>query len=207
MNEIPVIKMTVKRRFIKRYKEGVTPWAHKNPDFNLVDMVKEWPVEPCKTLEIGCGTGTDAIWLARQGFEVIASDISGIAIQEARKSAEEEDVECNFLVIDFLHEKIPGAPFDFAFDRGVFHSFKHSASRKKFAKKVAQNLAKDGLWLSLVGSKDRPEEETGPPRRSAANSINAVEPFFEVLSLHVSKFGSDSPIPSSCWVCLMKKRP
>ncbi len=87
--------MNTKKRFNKHYKEGYMPWAHVQVDFNLVDAV-QWPINPCKTLELGCGTGTDAIWLSKQGFEVTAIDVSPIAIDLANEKAKEVGSDCHF---------------------------------------------------------------------------------------------------------------
>ncbi|MEJ2593644.1 MAG: class I SAM-dependent methyltransferase [bacterium] len=181
-----------KDRFVTRYREGYTPWAHKKADFNLVNMVREWPVKPRRVLEMGCGLGTDAIWMAEQGFEVTAVDAVDIAIQMARKVPGADKVR--FLVRDFMHEEIPGGPFDFVFDRGFFHSFDTERDRKAIAKKVASLLDGNGYWLSLLGSCDSPPRDSGPPMRSARDIVNAVEPFFEIKLLKPSIFGSESLI-------------
>jgi hypothetical protein len=109
-------------------------------------------------------------------------------------------------VADFLTGKIAGAPFGLAFDRGCFHSFHSDEERQKFAANVAAHLEKEGLWLTLVGSADEPRQGPGPPRRTARDIINAVEPSFEILSLVSGHFGSNRPDPPRCWVCLMRKR-
>ena len=67
------------------------PGTTHEVDFNLEEIVEIWPIEPCKTLEIGCGTGTDAIWLAEQGFDVTACDHSEIAIGLAKEKLENKD--------------------------------------------------------------------------------------------------------------------
>ncbi len=193
-----------KDRFVRHYSEGYMPWAHKKADFNLVNMVKDWPVKPRKVLEMGCGAGTDAIWMAEQGFEVTAVDAVDIAIQLARKSPGADKVQ--FLVRDLMHEEIPGGPFDFVFDRGFFHSFDTEESRTTLAGKVASLLHKDGYWLSLMGSCDSPPRDSGPPMRSARDIVNSVEPFFEIKLLKTSIFGSESLNPANIWLCYMKKR-
>lgn len=198
--------MNTKKRFKKHYKSGYMPWVHQEVDYNLVDIAEQWPIDPCKTLEVGCGTGTDARWLSENGFDVTACDSSEIAIGLAKEQAEKSGLSCNFLVLDFMKDKIKNTPFDLVFDRGFFHSFDKARSRKKFVKKVAENLSDDGLWLTLVGSKDRPKTKTGPPRRSAKDIIAAAEPFFQILSLNASYFGSDQENPARIWVCLMQKR-
>ena len=116
--------MNTKTRFVNYYGEGYMPWVHSKPDFNLVEVVESWPVNACKTLEIGCGTGTDAIWLAKQGFNVTAIDAVDLPINLANEQARKEGVNCTFMVKDFFKDEIPGDPFQFIFDRGFFHSYK-----------------------------------------------------------------------------------
>lgn len=198
--------MNTKDRFIKHYKEGHMPWAHKNPDFNLVETIEQWKIAPCKTLEIGCGTGTDSLWLAERGFEVTALDVSEIAIEMAMINAKKTNADCHFRVLDFLDVQLGSAPFDFVFDRGYFHSYDSENIRSKIAKKIAKYLDTGGLWLSLIGSCDSPPRETGPPMRSAKNIVLAVEPYFEILVLKISVFGNEQESPPNNWVCLMKKR-
>ncbi len=69
------------------------------------------PIEPCKTLEIGCGTGDYAIWLAESGFSVLAVDASQIAIEKARDKAGKVGAKCEFAVVDVFREQIQGGPF------------------------------------------------------------------------------------------------
>ncbi len=198
--------MSDQERWEERYRTGSTPWDIGRPDFNLTDMVTEKPIRDCKALEIGCGTGSNAVWLAQQNFSVTATDVSEIAIQKAKERASDAGVKCVFLVSDFLNDEISGAPFGFVFDRGCFHSFDSDEERKQLAENVAFHLEKEGLWLSLVGSTDGPPREVGPPQRSARDIVIAVEPYFEILSLSSSHFDSESLEPPRNWVCLMRKR-
>ena len=198
--------MTVEELYKERYKTGTTPWDIGKPDFNLIETVNKTPIKSCKALDIGCGTGDNSIWLVQQNFEVIGTDTSEIAIGKAREKASEARVQCSFRVVDFLKNKIEGAPFGFAFDRGCFHSFSSAEDRQRFAENVAAHLEKDGLWLSLIGNADERRHGPGPPQRSARDIVEAVEPRFEILSLTSSYFGSNRPDPPRAWVCLMRKR-
>jgi len=193
-------------RFIKRYRDDDIPWYTGKPDYNMVDCVNNYPVLKCKTLELGCGTGDNAIWLSQSGFQVSAFDLSKIAIDRAKLDAKKKGVNVNFFVADFFKDKIKDAPFDFVFDRGVFHSFDEEDERNQFAKNVAKNLNNEGLWLSLIGSADGTREGHGPPRRSALNVVNAVEPYFKILSLKAGNFDSLDKIPPKIWICLLQKR-
>ena len=49
----------------ERYKDGNLPWDVLEPDDNLVKLIESGMVRAGKALEIGCGTGTDSLWLAR----------------------------------------------------------------------------------------------------------------------------------------------
>ncbi|MDK2887892.1 MAG: hypothetical protein PWP72_770 [Thermoanaerobacter sp.] len=198
--------MTVKEGYKKRYETGDTPWDIGKPDFNLIQTVTAMAIKPCKALDIGCGTGDNSIWLARNGFDVTGVDTSEIAIGKAVEKASKANVRCTFMVIDFFTNKITGAPFGFAFDRGCFHSLNSGEERESFAEKVAAHLEEDGLWLSIIGNADERREGPGPPQRTARDIVNSVEPHFEILSLVSSHFGSNRPNPPRAWVCLMRKR-
>jgi len=198
--------MTTSDRFQKRYESGDTPWDIGKPDVNLIQAVTATPLAPCKALDIGCGTGDNSIWLAQHNFQVTGIDASEVAIEKAREKALQAKVKCSFMVMDFLSGKIEGAPFGLAFDRGCFHSFHSDEERQRFAENVAAHLEKEGLWLSLVGSADEKRPGPGPPRRTARDIVNAVEPSFEILSLISGHFGSNRPDPPRAWVCLMRKR-
>lgn len=193
-------------RFEDRYHSGDTPWDHGMVDFNLVQMVAKHQVEPCRALDIGCGTGQNAIWLAQQGFDVVACDFSPTAIERARTHAKLEKVAPCFIVADFLVDSIPDAPFEFIFDRGCLHCMDDLAERKAFAEKVAHLLGEGGLWLSLAGNADEPEREVGPPKLTAGELVAVIEPHFEILTLASGNFGSDQSDPPRAWICLMRKR-
>ena len=193
-------------RFIRRYREGDIPWYTGRADYNLINCIDEHPISKRKTLELGCGTGDNAIWLSQKGFEVSAFDLSEIAIDKAKLKAGEIGVTVNFFVADFVKDNIKGAPFEFVFDRGVFHSFDEENEQDQFARNVAGNLKDDGLWLSLIGSADETREGQGPPRRSAYKVVKAVEPYFKIISLKAGKFDSLDEIPPKIWICLLQKR-
>jgi len=110
--------MSVEDHFREAYKEGFTPWDIGKPDFNLLQTVTTLPIAPCKALEVGCGTGDNAIWLSQQGFQVVGVDASEIAIEKATEKVERANVSCALYVLDILKSHVEGAPFGFAFDRG-----------------------------------------------------------------------------------------
>lgn len=198
--------MTPEDRFNQHYREGSAPWDIGKPDHNLVHMVTTVPIAPCKALDIGCGTGDNAIWLAQQNFEVAGVDLSDIAIEKAREKAAKANVRCAFVVLNILKSQVDRAPFGFVFDRGCFHMVDSDEQRQTFVKQVQGHLEDNGLWLSLIGNADDQCLSEGPPKRTAKDIVSAVEPYFEVLSLASSHFETHLPAPPRAWVCLMRKR-
>ena len=191
----------------ERYVSGDLPWDTGSPDTYLVEMVSRWPMCRGRVLDVGCGTGTNSIWLARQGFEVIGLDISGEAIGIARRRAEGQGVSCRFVREDFLHFDAGGGEYIFLFDRGCFHSIPTEKGRRSFASRAAQLLSPHGLWLSMIGNSDDPMPDQGPPKLSALEIATFMEPLFEILHLSscmIESRGGDEP--PRFWQCLLKKR-
>ena len=78
------------------------------------------PIEPFKVLDIGCGEGKDAVFLARNGYKVTAFDISDQGLSKAKKLADNCKVKVDFFkanVCDFMLE----SDYDIIFSSGVFH--------------------------------------------------------------------------------------
>ena len=161
------------------YQDKFTPWDVKRPDSHLAQIVKNIPVKPCRALELGCGTGTNAIWLARQGFKVTAIDLSETALDQARKKDGAD--ACTFVLADFFDDPLPGTDFGFVFDLGCMHGFSNPEHREMLARRIAQCLIDGGYWLNISGSLDGPA--ICPSRLSAREIAAAVEPYFEIQSL------------------------
>jgi SAM-dependent methyltransferase len=187
----------------ERYASGEPlPWDTGTPDPVLVEMIESQAIKPAGALEIGCGTGTNAIFLAQRGFDVLGVDISEVAVNTARAKAQGR---CRFEVIDFLAATPVGGPFEFVFDRGCFHVFDGEIERARFAHNVATELVEGGLWLSLIGSTEGAPREEGPPRRSARDVMNAIEPSLEIVQLRSTEFALCGERLKS-WLCLSRKR-
>jgi len=190
----------------ERYLAGDLPWDIEGADPHLVDFCERRILRPGRLLDVGCGTGTNALWLAQRGFEVCGIDIAPKAIEMAEAKRRAAAVDARFSVLDFLSEDVAGAPFDVVFDRGVLHVFDSAEDRARFAQRVAQLLAPGGQWLCLAGSTEGPARDHGPPRRTARDLMLAVEPVLELVSLQSSTFDADLPSTAMCWVMLSRVR-
>lgn len=190
----------------KIYVEGDLPWDSGKPDIHLLEVIDEIGINSGKVLEIGCGTGTNLIWLAEYGFEVTGMDISPTAIAKARKKVSAAGINCHLLTGDFMVDEIPGAPFDFIYDRGCLHVFEGVKELSRFTARVGELLVPDGIWHSLVGSTDGPPRDTGPPRQSATDLVTALEPYFEILELRASAFDRENHKHAKAWVLVARNR-
>jgi SAM-dependent methyltransferase len=185
------------------YASGQLPWDTGQPEPLLVEFVTSGAVTPSPTLEIGAGTGTNAIWMAELGFDVFGVDVSPLAVERAHAKMAGRALRCRFAAWDFLAAPLPHGPFLFVFDRGCFHVFDEPDERQRFAAQVAAALAPGGLWLSLIGSTEGPPREVGPPRRSAREVTLAIEPALEIVELRSAEFrGNDA----RAWFCLSRQR-
>jgi SAM-dependent methyltransferase len=191
-------------RWNDRYAARDLPWDTGEPDPQLVRFVQDGRVGPGRTLEVGSGTGTNAIWLAERGFDVLGVDVSAIAVEEARVKAAGRS-HLRFEVVDFLAAAPASSDQRFVFDRGCWHSFDEPADRARFAAQVAAVLAPDGVWFSLIGSTEGGPHDMGPPRRSARDIAEALEPVLEIVDLD----GFDWRFPFGVvrgWACVSRPR-
>jgi len=185
------------------YAAGDLPWDTGEPEPLLVEFVNADRVRPTRTLEIGVGTGTNALWLAERGFDVLGLDVAPLAVEQAKKKLNGRDLRCRFAALDFLAATPPDGPSHFVFDRGCFQVFDEPEERTHFAARVAAILAPGGLWLSLIGSTEGPPREVGPPRRSAREVTLALEPALEILELRGAEFRAHD---TKAWFCLSRRR-
>lgn len=101
---------------------------------------------PARALDIGCGTGTNAIYLAKHGWEVWAVDMVRKAIQIGRRKARDANVIVNFQAGDVSqHLNLPGS-FSLILDIGCLHSLSQD-QRKGYFKNMARLLAPGGHYL------------------------------------------------------------
>ncbi|MER7170182.1 class I SAM-dependent methyltransferase [Streptomyces mesophilus] len=98
------------------------PFFVPKPDENLAGHVENGLLKPGRVLELGCGPGRNALYLASQGFEVDGVDLSPAALDWARERARESGAEARFHLGDIFGPVLAGRePFDLIYDSGCFH--------------------------------------------------------------------------------------
>lgn len=128
------------------------PWNIEIPPKTLVELVESGKVKPCKTIDLGCGAGYYAIYLASRGFDIAGIDISPTAIKIAKEKAEKENVKCIFIVADVLGslDEVKDT-FDFAYDWSLLHHV-YPEHREKYIENVNRILNSGGKYLSVCFS-------------------------------------------------------
>jgi SAM-dependent methyltransferase len=189
-----------------RYRDGNLPWDTGQPSSELHHVLKKHSIRPCRTLELGCGTGTNSIWLAQQGFDVIAVDVAPLAVERAKQHARDAGLKANFPVADVINLPDLGGPFEFFFDRGCYHAVRRDAP-DKYAPAVARQLAPGARGLVLAGNAREPHDP-GPPVVTEDELRKELGTEFEILDLHEFRFDEAPGVNERFlgWSCLLKKK-
>jgi methyl halide transferase len=196
----------LKHNWDDHYASGDMPWDSGEPSRELVKLLEAGRLPQGRALDIGCGTGTNVRYLASRGYDVTGVDVSRLAIERATAEPGPPGGSIELRQLDFLAEEPSGESFDLVFDRGCFHVFDDPSDQQRFAERVAARLAPEGLWVSLLGSTEGPPRDHGPPRRSARDVANAVEPVLEIVELRKFELDADLPSRVCAWVLIARRR-
>jgi ubiquinone/menaquinone biosynthesis C-methylase UbiE len=149
------------------------PWFDPDPSRALVRAVKDGFFPPKgAVLDVGCGAGSNVLWLARAGYEAHGIDLSPGAIRAARKRAAEVGLSADFQEGDALALDFPAARFDAVTDHGCFHTLP-IARRPEYAGEIARVLRAEGSYLLCWVAREH-TESTGPPHRASLNEVTEV---------------------------------
>ncbi|MBF0427734.1 MAG: methyltransferase domain-containing protein [Magnetococcales bacterium] len=170
------------------------PWFTLEPDLDLVCTLKEHHISSGTFLDLGTGPGTQAVWLAKQGFQVTGSDLSLSAIAAAEHYARSQGVCVALVEDDILASSLEG-PFDYIFDRGCFHVLPPEA-RAVYVQTAFRLLNPQGRLLLKCFHVKETGMQGGPHRFSTELIRSTFSSHFELLTSHETHFeGTRSPNP------------
>jgi SAM-dependent methyltransferase len=167
------------------------PWNIQEPPEQLVELVESGSVAPCRAIDLGCGLGNYAIWLAKNGFQVTGIDLSEKAINIARK---QENLKCLFKVGDLTNTKFKAdTTYEFAYDWEVLHHV-FPKDRDIYIQNVVKLLQKGAKYYSVCFSEKDPDfGGTGKYRKTPMDTTlyfssekeikQLLEPHFEIKKL------------------------
>jgi len=189
-----------------RYRGVEPPWDTGRPSAELQRRLAEFPVAPCRAIEPGCGTGSSAVWLAQQGFEITGIDISPIAIERAKKRAGEASMAIQFLTADVTNLPDLGAPFEFFFDRGCYHAVRRNDGGG-YLREIERIIAPGAMGIVLTGN-SRQQRSPGPPAVSEDTIRREWGRAFVILSLEEFLFDQDETDGHRHlgWSCVLRRK-
>lgn len=136
---------TLFRRLLFHY------WYYRQPPWDtgvsppeLLEFIQNH--KPGRAIDIGCGTGTNVITLAKAGWDVIGVDFAPRAIKLARQKLNKAGIHAELRVKDATNLEGINGPFDLAFDLGCFHTIPQDR-RAEYLKQLDRILTPDGFWL------------------------------------------------------------
>jgi len=142
-------EQTPAETFEQRYLAGNPPWDTGVTPPELIELIESDNLLPGKALDLGCGTGTNCLYLAQHGWEAVGVDFSSVAIERARRKARQAriaDETCQFYKADVTDLSFLSGPFDLALDIGCLRSLPPE-KRGSYAAEVARLVPSGGVHL------------------------------------------------------------
>jgi cyclopropane fatty-acyl-phospholipid synthase-like methyltransferase len=173
------------RSLFESMYQAQAPWDIPGPQPPFVQLEEAGAIVG-SVLDIGCGTGENALYLASRGHEVWGIDFVPVAIERATEKARQRGLNAHFVEGSALELNKLGRTFDTVVDSGLFHTFSDE-DRAVFVQQLAQVIRPGGQYHVLCFSEKEPGEE-GPRRVTQQEIRNAFRDGWEVRAIQESKF-------------------
>ncbi len=191
------------RDFEATYRAGAAPWEIGRPQGAIVRLAEAGLVVG-SVLDVGCGTGENALHLAARGHAVMGLDGSETAIALARqKAAARGAASAQFHVWDALQLRRLRKTFDTVIDSGLFHVFTDE-QRRPYAEALAE-VTTSGADVFILCWSDA--EPPGPgPRRVAEHELrDAFRSIFAVMDVTPALFEKLEGGPARAWLARLTR--
>jgi SAM-dependent methyltransferase len=163
-----------------RYDTTELVWSGE-PNLFLPPEVED--LQPGRALDLACGEGRNAIWLATQGWDVTGVDFSSVGIAKAERLAAERGVQGTWIVGDATTWEPPAADFDLVV---LFYLQLPAAGRRAAIRTAIRALAPDGTFLLVAHDLLNLTEGHGGPQDAAVlTTAEAVVDDLAAASLEV----------------------
>ncbi len=167
------------------YQLGFTPWerasTHEAPMISaMFDREESERQQPYgRALDLGCGSGMQAVHLAQRGWQVTGVDLVPKALDAARRRARDAGVDVQLVEGDVTNlQKLGiGSGFQFVLDFGMFHGL-DDAQRQAMGREVTRAAAPGATLLMIAWS---PGRRWPLPRGASAEDIERAFPAWKVI--------------------------
>jgi cyclopropane fatty-acyl-phospholipid synthase-like methyltransferase len=159
----------MRSKIFEEMYEGVPPWEIDGPQSEIVHLAQHGEIRS-PVLDVGCGTGENALYLAGLGYEVVGIDVVPTAVEKALSKAKKRSLAVTFLVWDALRLQELQRRFNTVIDSGFFHVLPDK-KRPVFIKGLASVLDFGGSYLMMCFSEHEPG--SWGPRRVTRAEIRA----------------------------------
>jgi len=173
-----------------------TPWDTGETPPELVEFVKN--SQPGKALDLGAGSGTNIIALAKASWEVIGIDYALIAVITAKNKIKREGVDAKIYLHDVTHLDFLSMEFDLVLDIGCFHNLSPN-EKEQYRKNLYRVLKPGGIFLIYGFQKKRDENWSGI-------SETDIDYFSQILNLFSIEHGTERGLRDSVWLKFQKAR-
>jgi SAM-dependent methyltransferase len=165
------------------------PWDIGRPQPAFVELVRAGELNIGGVLDVGCGTGENALYLAEKGFSAVGVDLATRAIDAAKAKSTERKLKVDFRIANALSLEFKSDYFDNAIDSGLFHTFNDS-NRVDFAREIARVLKTGGKYFMLCFSDKEPTNWGGPRRITKEEIATTFSPHFNVNYIRDAYFAT-----------------
>ena len=184
--------------------EGTPPWDIGRPQREFVSLAAGGKIAG-SVLDVGCGTGEHAIFLAERGHDVLGVDMAPAAIAKAQAKAAARGSSAAFAVANALDLSALGRTFETVIDCGVFHVFDDPA-RERFVASIRAVLRPGGRYFMLVFSEREPPGY-GPRRVTRAEIEETFADGFTIESIAPAVFETLLPTGNVAgWLAQIRRR-
>lgn len=187
------------------YRFGFAEWDINAPQPDLVRLEESGGIPGSALLDVGCGSGDNAIYLASKGYAVTGIDASASGIREARVKSRNAGIHVEFLVADVLHldyyirnQYQLAEPFDCVIDSGLFHGFRGN-DIADYVNNISLVLKPGGRLIIHCFNEEAPREFLGPRQVSRKELAETFSDGWSIKDIQKAAMHSNRGV-TSAWL-------
>lgn len=186
----PMIKKLLKRLFFNIRYIYKPPWDSGTTSPEVINFIEHSP--PGRALDLGAGTGTNIITLAKAGWEAVGVEYAILAVHLARQKFKQHHIKAKMVLGDVANLDFLIEPFDLILDIGCFHSLIEN-EKESYRKNLLRLLKPKGIYLLYSFLISEGDNRVGITKKD-------IEKFSKLLDRKFSEIGSERGIRQSIWL-------